>query len=72
MILCICQSISEREVDDAIRRGARSLADVARVNGAGTDCGCCRSAIERRVEQACSGSCSDCPRRSAELASAAL
>jgi bacterioferritin-associated ferredoxin len=71
VILCICQSVTDREVDAAIEDGARSLADVSRACGAGTDCGCCRGAIEQRVQRACSGSCSDCPRRSGELASAA-
>jgi len=72
MVLCVCQAVSDREVDAAIREGARSLAEVARVCGAGTDCGCCQTAIERRIEQACSGSCADCPRQRHELASAAL
>ena len=71
MVLCICQSVSEREVEAAIRQGAQSLADVARACGAGTDCGCCRGAIEQRLERACSNACADCPRRRAELASAA-
>jgi bacterioferritin-associated ferredoxin len=71
MILCICQSVTDHDVDAAIRNGARSLAEVSRACGAGSDCGCCRAVIERRVERACGGSCADCPRRPAELASAA-
>jgi bacterioferritin-associated ferredoxin len=72
MILCICQSVTEREVDAAIRDGARSLADVSRACGAGSDCGCCARTIEQRIDRACGGDCSICPRRDAELASAAL
>ena len=71
MVLCICQSVTDREVDAAIRDGARSLADVSSACGAGTDCGCCRAAIEQRLEGACGGACANCPRRPAELASAA-
>ncbi len=72
MILCICQSVTDREVDAAIQDGAQSLVEVARACGAGTDCGCCRGAIEQRLERACgSSACADCPRRRAELASAA-
>jgi bacterioferritin-associated ferredoxin len=72
MVLCICQSVTDREIDAAIRDGARSLAEVSRVSGAGGDCGCCRRAIEQRISRACSGNCADCPRRDAELPSAAL
>jgi len=72
VILCVCQSVTDREVEAAIRDGARSLADVSNVCGAGTDCGCCRGAIEQRLDGACGGSCADCPRREHELASAAF
>jgi len=72
VILCICQAVSDREVDAAIRDGARSLADVARACGAGRQCGCCRPAIERRVDSACASACEDCPRFAPELASAAF
>lgn len=72
LILCICQSVSDREIDAIIRDGARSLADVSRACGAGGDCGCCRRVIEQRIDRACGGNCADCPRREPELASAAL
>lgn len=52
MILCLCKAVSDREVDDAIRRGASSTSAVGQVCGAGTDCGACVSAIEERI---CSG-----------------
>jgi len=72
VILCICQAVSDREVDAAIQDGARSLADVARACGAGRHCGCCRPAIEQRIDSACTSSCEDCPRLAPELASAAF
>jgi bacterioferritin-associated ferredoxin len=71
MILCICHSVTDREVDAAIRDGARSLGEIARRSGAGTDCGCCRPTIEKRIERACAGNCLDCPRALPGLASAA-
>ena len=47
MILCVCRGVSELQVVDAIRGGARSLDDVTRhCDGAGTDCGSCRCDIE--------------------------
>ena len=72
MVLCICRSVTDREVDAAVRDGARSLGDVAEMNGAGTDCGCCRKVLEQRIERACAGDCANCPRSSGALASAAL
>ena len=44
MILCICQSVTDRDVDAAIRGGARSVAAVTRACGAARDCGGCRPA----------------------------
>ena len=72
MVLCICQAVTDREVDAAIVQGARSVAAVRRACGASNGCGCCVTAIERRIERTCKNDCSDCPRRSAELASASL
>jgi len=73
MILCVCRRVSEREVDAAVRAGARSVDAVGARCGAGTDCGSCREAIEERLE-----GCSNCPRSrdsnalSPALASASL
>jgi bacterioferritin-associated ferredoxin len=73
MILCICRSVTDREVDAAIGAGARSLGEVARrAGGAGSDCGCCKGAIEERLEGACANDCANCPRQVAAVASAAL
>jgi bacterioferritin-associated ferredoxin len=71
VILCLCQSVTDREVDAAIHRGAHSVAAVSRASGAGTDCGSCHRMIERRIERACGADCADCPRRKPELPSAA-
>ena len=71
MILCVCQSVTDREVEAAIRNGARSLSDVSRACGAGTDCGCCQGVLEQRLEKSCGNGCADCPRRPPALASAA-
>jgi bacterioferritin-associated ferredoxin len=66
MVLCICQAVTDREVDATIHSGARSLDEVAAGCGAGTDCGCCREAIEERLrgqaERPCGRGCTDCPR----------
>ena len=72
MVLCICQAVTDREVDAAILQGARSVAAVSRACGAARGCGCCTTAIERRIERVCRNDCADCPRRTGELASASL
>jgi bacterioferritin-associated ferredoxin len=59
MILCVCQAVTDREVDAAVRGGAQSVDAVAACCGAGTDCDACRDAIQQRIED----SCSTCPRR---------
>jgi bacterioferritin-associated ferredoxin len=59
MILCICQAVTDREVDAAVRGGAQSVDAVGACCGAGTDCGACRDAIQERIED----SCARCPRR---------
>ena len=73
MVLCICRSVTERQVDDAIQKGAQSLDEVASAcAGAGTDCGMCQPAIEALIEsgRACGGGCADCPRKAPAVASA--
>jgi bacterioferritin-associated ferredoxin len=51
MILCICRGISERDIREAVRCGARTIDDVSRsCDGAGGDCGSCRARIERQLE----------------------
>ena len=74
MVLCICQSVTDREVDAAIQEGARSLDELAVRCGAGSDCGCCREALEERLAvdgSACGRGCADCPRPPRPLASVA-
>jgi bacterioferritin-associated ferredoxin len=57
VILCLCHAVSDREVDDLIRRGAQTAAAVGQMCGAGTDCGSCVEAIEERI---CRGTGSRC------------
>ncbi len=51
MILCICRGISEGDVREAVRCGARTLDEVSRsCDGAGADCGSCLARLERHLE----------------------
>jgi len=52
VIVCLCRGISEREIVEAIRCGARTFEDVTRrCTGAGTHCGTCRPFIEEHLER---------------------
>lgn len=55
MILCLCRGVSEREVADAVARGATTVAEVRRQCGAGTDCGSCVAEIKAHLDAA--GAC---------------
>jgi bacterioferritin-associated ferredoxin len=65
MIICICRGVSDRAIEAALDSGAGSAAGIARETGAGTDCGCCKDAIEELALQRspCSTPpCAGCPR----------
>jgi bacterioferritin-associated ferredoxin len=50
VILCVCRGVSDREVVEAVRCGARSLDDVTRrCRGAGNACGTCRPLIAKCI-----------------------
>jgi bacterioferritin-associated ferredoxin len=76
VILCICNAVTDREVDDVIRRGANSVDAVTQMCGAGGDCGTCVEAIENRLScsskaQNTASRAKDCGRSQPALASAA-
>jgi bacterioferritin-associated ferredoxin len=66
MIVCVCRRVSDRAVDAAVAAGARDLEAISRATGAGSDCGCCRDALEARARPSaapCSAPpCPGCPR----------
>jgi bacterioferritin-associated ferredoxin len=49
MFICICQAIREREIDAAIRAGARRPVDVFRACGKSPQCGSCACDIRQRI-----------------------
>ncbi|KPL68365.1 nitrate reductase [Erythrobacter sp. SG61-1L] len=50
--VCICNDVGEQAVFRAIADGASSVAQVGSCTGAGTNCGSCRPAIARLLEEA--------------------
>jgi bacterioferritin-associated ferredoxin len=65
VIVCLCRNLSDAAIRAQLDAGARTADDVARATGAGTDCGCCRAAVEDlvRARGPCSvPPCAGCPR----------
>lgn len=50
MIVCHCNAVSEREIRNAVRGGARNCQQVGRACAAGRVCGGCRPLIHRIIE----------------------
>jgi bacterioferritin-associated ferredoxin len=50
VIVCHCHAITEREIRDAVRAGARSGRQVGRACRAGRGCGGCQPAIREIVD----------------------
>ena len=51
MYLCICRAIRERDVDAAVRAGARRPVDVFRACGQSPQCGSCACDIRQRIDE---------------------
>jgi bacterioferritin-associated ferredoxin len=72
MIVCLCKAATDRDIDEAIDGGARSVDEVGEACGAGTSCGSCREYIHGQLEMSgapCAGGCEDCPSRHLRVAS---
>ena len=50
MLVCHCKCVSDREVREAVREGARTRRDVVRSCRAGTDCGGCLGLVDAIIE----------------------
>jgi bacterioferritin-associated ferredoxin len=51
LIVCLCQSVTDRDIRRAVRAGANTLRLVAEATGAGICCGGCRSSIRAIVAE---------------------
>jgi bacterioferritin-associated ferredoxin len=56
MIVCLCQGVPEQTIQRVIASGARTVDDVSRVCGAGSDCGACYRELAEMVQAACDAS----------------
>ena len=51
MYLCVCRAIREREVDAAVRAGARRPVDIFKACGKSPQCGGCAGELRKRIDQ---------------------
>ncbi|MBM4265745.1 MAG: (2Fe-2S)-binding protein [Deltaproteobacteria bacterium] len=51
MLVCLCQGVSDKEVRQAIARGATTRKQVTRACGAGAGCGGCHESIQDLIQK---------------------
>ncbi|MBV1787317.1 (2Fe-2S)-binding protein [Marinobacterium sp. D7] len=51
MYVCICNNITERDVKQAIDEGARSVRDLNRELGVGSECGKCTCTAREMIKR---------------------
>ena len=49
-LVCICNMVLEREIIEALKKGARSTTEIQKLTRAGTSCGRCLPIIDALVE----------------------
>ncbi|MHA7109572.1 (2Fe-2S)-binding protein [Sunxiuqinia elliptica] len=50
-LVCLCNMVSEKEIEAALKKGARSTEDIQYLTRAGTSCGKCLMTIDQLVEE---------------------
>ena len=49
MIICLCNNISDKEIEDAIERGSSKASDVHEALGCKLQCGSCMDYIKDKI-----------------------
>ncbi|MCX2931299.1 (2Fe-2S)-binding protein [Mycobacterium sp. CVI_P3] len=52
MFVCLCNGVTSQVVTDAVEAGAHTTKQVAKVCGAGAECGRCRRTVRAIIEAA--------------------
>ena len=55
MYICICNAVTDSDIDQAVRNGADCMRHLQTWLGAGVNCGACASELERCLDQAIAG-----------------
>ena len=58
MYVCVCNAVTDRQIAQALRSGARDLADVTQQLGVGSNCGSCLSYAQELIDSTAQGSVS--------------
>lgn len=53
MIVCSCANVNDRKLKEALRKGARTLADLQTEVGVAMGCGRCRNAVCEEIGNHC-------------------
>lgn len=51
MYVCVCNAVTERDIEKAVRRGARSLAELRLATGCSSNCGQCADLAETLIDE---------------------
>jgi len=52
MYVCVCRAVTERQIRDAVRGGARTLKDLRRELGVSSECGQCAASARQSLSEA--------------------
>jgi bacterioferritin-associated ferredoxin len=55
--ICICNAITQRQVEESARAGVRSVEELTSTLGVGAGCGRCRECAKDLLREACSSLC---------------
>ncbi len=54
MYVCVCRGVTDREIHEAVDRGARTLSDLSFDTGVATQCGTCANTARKILREAIS------------------
>ncbi len=51
MYVCVCNAVTEKDIEKAVRRGAKSLADLRLATGCSSNCGQCADLADSLIDE---------------------
>ena len=57
MYVCICQGITDRRLEEAVREGASTFEELQARTGVASCCGACESTAREILDEACPARC---------------
>ena len=52
MYVCICNSVTDSDIRNAVDNGVRNMKQLRRTTGCGSSCGCCKGLAVEFIQQA--------------------